>query len=134
MTPGTTYTIISEPYYNTKSQCYTNALVINAHPDGPLNKFVRRTQFPILSPFNVNNNCNNCGDLNKCKLMIMKDENCPMSPDDIPFLFSFLTKNGYQIETKITEMLTMGPVKINSGEILCLITYYTTAPNVTYMR
>lgn len=135
-----TYTLISTPYYNTQTQNYINAITINVFPQGALGKYVQRRNFPLLSPFtaNYNTNTNMCSQ--KCNLVIVHPEcgdNYIMTPDDIPYLFSFLTSNGYHVETRMTEMVTSNPVKINNGEILCMITYYPpghTQPNITYMR
>lgn len=135
MTAGVTYTLTSEPYYDSYTQCYINAIVINMLPEGPLRKFVQRKKFPVLSPF-TSTTSSNCCQTNHCKLVLVCGEKI-MTPDDIPQLFSFLTSHRYYIETKLTEMLTISPVKMNHGQILCMVTYYGEsgdAPNITYMR
>jgi hypothetical protein len=110
-----TFTITTQPYLD-NNQCYKNILTINVVPDGPLQNFVRRLKPSKLSPFQVNNyNNNNCG----CDLVLINpfpnactySNNCGkkcdnyMSPNEIPNLYSFLTANGYQIETQLTNMM-----------------------------
>ena len=58
-----------------------------------------------------------------------------MTPDEIPDLISFLTGNGYQIETQITNMLNQSDIKLSDKRLAFTATYYgTTQPNITYMR
>jgi hypothetical protein len=135
-----TFTITSQPFYNQYSQCYTNILTLNIEPQGPLRKIVRRIKFPKLSPFQIEGPCykiqqcglalrsltNNYNNCNNCDLM---------SPDEIPDLITFLTSNGYQIETQITNMLNQSEVRLNNKKIVFNVTYYgNKQPNITYIR
>ena len=153
MSHSRTFTIISSPYYNRNCQQYQNILMVNLVPDGPLGAFVRKIQIPRLSreatsyssiegcglaitnpffshqfnninSFSNNNNCNN------------KFGNGLMTPNEIPDLYSFLTSNGYQIETQLTNMMNQSGVKITPGkQIVCLATYFgLKQPNVVYMK
>jgi hypothetical protein len=123
--------------------------MVNVVPEGPLRQLIRRIQLPrlyregsnyngidgcglaITNPFfnkgytnlgtyNNNNNCNNG----------------LMTPNEIPDLYSFLTGNGYQIETQLTNMMNQSPVKITPGrQIVCSATYFgEKQPNIVYMR
>lgn len=135
-----TFTITSIPYYDSCSQCYLNILSINVEPQGPLKKFVRRINFPKLSPYKTDSPCNpinNCG-LVLTNLMINDYTNCSnglLTPNNIPELINFLLSNGYQIETQITNMLQNSQVKFSNNKLVLTATYYgTNQPNITYMR
>ena len=141
-----TFTISSKPYYDTFNQCYKNILMINAEPQGPIRRFVRRIQLPRLSRFQRESSCNsihNCGlalgsfyefyknygNYSDCK-------NCNlMTPNEIPDLITFLLGNGYQIETQITNMLNQSELKQTDSKIAFTVTYYgANQPNITYIR
>ena len=144
----TTFTITSQPYYDQYCQQYQNILMVNIIPDGPLSAFVRKLQLPrlyregsnyngvngcglvitngIITRYNFNNNNNN----NKnCK-------NGLMTSNEIPDLYSFLTSNGYQIDTQLTNMMNQSAVKLTPGkQIVCSATYFgSNQPNIVYMK
>lgn len=143
-----TFTIISQPYYDQYCKQYQNILTVNVVPEGPLRDLIRRIQLPrlyregsnyngidgcglaITNPF-FNHIYNNLGTYN--------NNNCNnglMTPNEIPDLYSFLTGNGYQIETQLTNMMNQSPVKITPGrQIVCSATYFgEKQPNIVYMR
>jgi len=141
---ATTFTITTQPYLD-NNQCYKNILTINLVPEGPLQHFVRRLKPTRLSPFQVNNYNGFCG----CDLVLINpfpnlcsySNNCGkkcdnyMSPNEIPGLFSFLTANGYQIETQLTNMMNNSPVKLTNSRIVCSATYYgINQPNICYTK
>ena len=136
-----TFTITSETYYDPFIQQYSNILVINIGPQGPLGRFVTRLNNTRLSPFNRNNYMNN---YNCCRLALLKigiNGCCSgirsplMTPDEIPDLISWLLGNGYQIETQITNMLNQSELKINNQKLSFSATYYgTNQPNIFYSR
>ena len=78
--------------------------------------------FPALCFNNNYNYSNKCCDL--------------MTPNEIPDLCSFLTANGYQIETQLTNMLLQNDVSVTSGKrIVCSATYYgNKQPSIVYMK
>ena len=137
-----TFTITSQPFYNQYSQCYTNIIMVNIEPQGPIRKFVRMIKLPKLSPFQREGPCN---PIQQCGLAL-KSLNGPeigcsykdcnlMTPNEIPDLISFLIANGYQIETQITNMLNQSEIKLSNKKIAFTATYYgTNQPNITYMR
>ena len=47
------YLLKSIPYYNSIYQEYTNILVINKDPDGPLKGITKRVRLNKLSPFEL---------------------------------------------------------------------------------
>jgi hypothetical protein len=146
-----TFTITTQPYLD-NNQCYKNILTINVVPDGPLQAFVRRLKPTRLSPFQVNNynnngNNGNCG----CDLVLINpfpnscsysySNNCGkkcdnyMSPNEIPNLYSFLTSNGYQIETQLTNMMNNSEVKLTNSRVVCSATYFgANQPNICYTK
>ena len=144
-----TFTIVSQPYYDQYCKQYQNVLMVNVVPEGPLGHLIRRLQLPrlyregsnyngiegcglsITNPFpnnrsfsnNYNNNNRNCN-------------NSLMTPNEIPDLYSFLTSNGYQIETQLTNMMNQSAVKITPGrQIICSATYFgDKQPSIVYMK
>ena len=144
-----TFTIVSQPYYDQYCKQYQNVLMVNVVPEGPLGHLIRRLQLPrlyregsnyngiegcglaITNPFpnnrsfsnNYNNNTRNC-------------TNSLMTPNEIPDLYSFLTSNGYQIETQLTNMMNQSAVKITPGrQIICSATYFgDKQPSIVYMK
>ena len=144
-----TFTIVSQPYYDQYCKQYMNILMVNVVPEGPLGHLIRRLQLPrlyregsnyngvngcglaITNPFlghNFSNNINN-GNNNNCR-------NGLMTPNEIPDLYSFLSANGYQIETQLTNMMNQSPVKITPGrQIVCSATYFgDKQPSIVYMK
>jgi hypothetical protein len=130
-----TFTIISQPYLDTYNKNYINILTVNVLPQGPLSQFVRRIQFPQLSPYQQNNYRNDCC-LALIKMCYTYSGNNLMTPNELPDLFSFLTSNGYQIETQLTNLMNQSDVKISDNRhIVCAATYYgNNQPNIVYMK
>ena len=141
-----TFTITTQPYLDNNNQnnnqSYKNILMINVVPDGPLNAFVRRLQLPRLSPFQTRDDCNqmkNCG-LVLINPFVNVNVSCKkgcnyMTPNEIPDLYSFLTSNGYQIDTQLTNMMNNSEVKLTNSRIVCSATYFgNNQPNIVYMK
>ena len=143
-----TFTITTQPYLDNNNQnnnqCYKNILMINVVPDGPLNAFVRRLQLPRLSPFQTRDDCNQ---MKNCGLVLInpfqninQNASCKkgcnyMTPNEIPDLYSFLTSNGYQIDTQLTNMMNNSEVKLTNSRIVCSATYFgNNQPNIVYMK
>ena len=139
-----TFTITTQPYLDKSSwdnQCYKNILMVNVVPDGPLNSLVRRLQLPRLSPFQTGGPCNQtqqCGLvlLNPFSNLSCGKKGCNyMTPNEIPDLYSFLTSNGYQIDTQLTNMMNNSEVKLTNSRIVCSATYFgNNQPNICYMK
>jgi hypothetical protein len=130
-----TFTITSQPYYDQYNQEYKNILMVNVEPDGPLRRFVRRLQLPNLSPLQINRLEDKCG-LALTNFFNNRNYNCLMTPNEIPDLYSFLTANGYQIDTQLTNMMNQSQVKLTPGkQLVCLATYFgNKQPNIVYMK
>lgn len=130
-----TFTITSSPYYDRCSQQYQNILMLNIEPEGPLRPFVKRIQLPRLTPFQTEKSEETCG-LVLTNFLNNNNRNWLMTPNDIPDLYSFLTGNGYQIDTQLTNMMNQSSVKLTPGkQIVCLATYFgNKQPNIVYMK
>lgn len=116
-----TYTISSQPFYDSYNECYKNILIINSKPESsPLSTIVKRLHTPKLSPFKESSPC--CP-IPNCVYAIYKiyDNNQLMTPDDIPELFNFLISNNYKIDTSITKMMNSSEVKM-TNKLICFIT------------
>jgi hypothetical protein len=128
-------TIFSQPYYDTYKQCYKNIITVNLVPNGPLRKLTRQIKLNKLSPFQVEGPCT---PIEKCTLALVRKVNCNcdlMTPDELPYLYSYLLSNGYQIETQLTKMMNQGEVKVSNKRLITNVTYYgNKQPNITYMR
>jgi hypothetical protein len=133
-----TFTITSSPYYDRCSQQYQNILMLNVEPEGPLRAFVRRLLLPRLTPFQTDRSQEKCGLVltNFLNNNNYKNNNWFMTPNDIPDLYSYLTANGYQIDTQLTNMMNQSQVKLTPGkQIVCLATYFgDKQPNIVYMK
>jgi hypothetical protein len=140
-----TFTITSSPYYDRCSQQYQNILMLNIEPEGPLRRFVRRLQLPRLTPYQTEKSEEKCGlvltnflnnNQNYYNNNQNNNKNGLMTPNDIPDLYSFLTANGYQIDTQLTNMMNQSQVKLSPGkQIVCLATYFgDKQPNIVYMK
>jgi len=117
-----TYTLSVQPYLDQHNKCYRKILTINAKPTGPLAQYIKQINAPKLSPFKEPSACcpsNNC-------LLAITNINCNgcssdlMCVDDIPNLFSFLSLNGYTIDTGLTKLMQKSDIRLNN-DLLCFI-------------
>jgi hypothetical protein len=115
-----TYAISSQPYYDTRNECYKNIIIINKPPIGELTKIVKKITTPKISPFKQSTPC--CP-IKMCEYALYKiDTPCElMTIDDISDLFGFLTENGYKIDTSITKMMNTSQVKSTINKLVCYI-------------
>ena len=130
-----TFTITSQPYYDQYIQQYKNILMVNIEPEGPLRRFVQRLRLPNLSPLQTDRLEEKCG-LALTNFLNNKNNSYLMTPNEIPDLYSFLTANGYQIDTQLTNMMNQSQVKLTPGkQLVCLATYFgSKQPNIVYMK
>jgi hypothetical protein len=112
-----------EPYLNTYYKSYQNIITLSDMPTGPLADLVTPISFPKLSPFQdpppFSSNPMNCTYVllrypkNQCPgKPSLKNMDYFMTADDIPAVFSYLTSNGYKIDTGLTKMLYKSKVAI----------------------
>jgi len=134
-----TFTITSHTYYDNFCQRYKNILMVNIEPPGPLRRHVRLLRLPRLSRNQQYNNFIGCG------LAIYNTLLDPfltskygldlMTPNEIPYLISFLESNGYQIDTQITNMLNQSEIKLTDRKNVFTVTYFgNEKPNIVYIR
>ena len=142
MSSPRTFTITSNPYYDQYCKQYMNILMVNIVPDGPLGAFIRKIQLPRLYREGSNyNGTDGCGlvitnFLPNNTFSNSKLKNGLLTPNEIPDLYSFLTSNGYQIETQLTNMMNQSQVKLTPGkQIVCSATYFgLNQPSIIYMK
>jgi hypothetical protein len=126
-----TFTLFSRPYLDKINQCYKNIVTINNIPKGPLGRYVKRIQFPQLSPFKESSPCS---PIDKCGYVLTKIDNQCISncgdnlltTDDIPDLICYLTSNGYKVDTSVTKMFNTSEVRFNTNnanKLICFVTY-----------
>lgn len=125
-----TVSLFSQPYLDRTNQCYKNIVVVNHLPQGPLREWVTRIQFPKLSEWKRDTPCN---PLKQCgwALRSLEDGMCfkcddLMTVDEIPTLISYITSQGYTIDTHLTEMFHSSDIRFqtNTGnKLICFITY-----------
>ena len=113
-----------EPILNNHYKTYQQIITVNCIPEGPLNNLVSPISVPKLSkyqqlgPLQTPN-----GYIDHCVYAVlrypknsgrksMKFSDSFLGPDDIPSLFGYLSKNGYQIQTDLTNMLFHSSVQI----------------------
>jgi|APGre2960657505_1045072.scaffolds.fasta_scaffold16782_3 hypothetical protein len=109
--------------YN-NSQAYKNIVTINLIPEGPLAMLVRRVQNRPLSKFqgyfeNQQNQQNGC----LLAFISLQDGSRLMDINEVPDLCSFLTSNGYRIDTNITQMFNSGNINFDNKQTLFFINY-----------
>ena len=125
-----TISLFSQPYLDSRNQCYKNIVVINLPPEGPLGNLVRQVNFLPLSEFKQPGPCS---PLKICGLVLTSLQtpccgynNELMTVDEIPYLMSYLLSNGYSVDTKITEMFNNSGITFNTNtgnKLICYITY-----------
>jgi len=114
------YTLSVEPYLNTYSKQYQNIITIDKKPMGPLAQLVSHYNQTKISPFQVTEN--SC-----CKYAIRRHyglgacrEDYFLTTEDVPSLLSYLTANGYSIDSATTKIVQ----KANTNKkMICIFTY-----------
>lgn len=123
------FALFSQPYLDRVNQCYKNIVVINNSPAGPLANYVKRIQFPILSPFKQSGPCS---PIDKCGLALTSiTNNCCcgelMTVDEVPDLMTYLITNGYKVDTSLTKMFNASDIRFqtnNANKLICFVTYH----------
>lgn len=121
-----TYTLSTQLYLDQYNKSYKKIITINCNPCGPLSQHVKRINPPKLSPFKSTINYTST-----CCIFVITDINCNqsfnhnhtndfMDVENIPSLFTFLSANGYTIDTKLTKMLQTSDIRL-SNDLLCFI-------------
>ena len=115
------YTLETAAYFDHSNNCYSNILVINNNPDGPLKEYVRQIKLPHVSPFNNEPYCN---DSCNCVYAILDLNNkCDyLKIDKLNLLMNFLLKNNYTIDYNITKLLSKTQA-YNSNNLIFIFNY-----------
>jgi hypothetical protein len=117
-----TYTLSVQPYLDQFNKCYKKIITVNTKPTGALLQHIKLISPPKLSPFKEQSPCcpsNNC-------IYAITDINCNgcsnnlMCIDDIPNLFSFLSSNGYTIDSGLTKLMQKSDIRLKN-DLLCFI-------------
>ena len=140
---STTFTLYLEPILDPYSQTYLNVITLSDKPQGPLSNMVNLMSLPKLT------NTLSAGtysglNSSTCVYILMKypaisgsGTNVPkniddyMRSDDIPALFSYLTANGYVIDTNLTHMMTRSKILEGTSDVrfsgnrklICMVSY-----------
>ena len=103
------YALYLEPILDPLSKEYVTVLTIDAYPEGPLGDMIQQKRLPELSAFKKTSTTT-------CKYLLVHSDAEYMKKNDIPFLFSYLTKNGYTIEYQLTKLY-------KHPNLVCLFSY-----------
>ncbi len=114
-----TYQLSSHVYLDSRDQCYKKIIVINMKPIGALQNLIRQVQNKKLSPFQQ---ISPCCPAPPC-LYAIKHPNTGelLCMKDIAVLFSFLTSNGYTIESQLTNIMLKSTEKLD--KLICFISH-----------
>ena len=119
--PNRSIVMYLEPILNSFYQTYQNIITLSAVPQGPIQSMVspfnppKLSEFQQVSPFSR-------GGFN-CVYVLWryptgsssrsgKTTDNFMTADDIPSVFSYLTANGYTIDTSLTKMLAQSRIDV----------------------
>ena len=116
------FSLSARPFYNSIKQCYIKVIQIDRLPpqNSIISTILKRVTFNNLSVFDVYSCCeknHSCGYV----VMNPNDLTTFATIDDIPLIFTWLSQNGYNINTSITEMMNTSSVKA-TYPLLCIIT------------
>ena len=114
------YQLTSEVYLDKRNECYKKIIVITPDPQKDpsavaLQCITSRVHREKLSPFKDRTTC--CS-IEQCMIVLCKpNTNELLCLKDIPILFNYLIKNGYQINTDITKVMHKTKIK----DLICYI-------------
>jgi hypothetical protein len=135
-----TITMFIEPILHPYTQTYQNIVTLNNIPRGPLANMVCRINTPKLSEFaywSPNTLPTRRGGycIYALSRYVCTSENRSiknvdwfMGPQDIPAIFSYLSDNGYKIQTDLTKLIYKSNIDIGEGnqgskKIICMFSY-----------
>ena len=127
--PRKTTVMYLEPVLNTYYKNYQNVITLSNAPEGPLNNMVVLSRLPKLSEFQTMSPFyGNGSPAGLCAHVLLrypvstigvsgssifsKNSDYAMTADDIPAVLSWLSENGYVVDTKMTRMLQDSEVNI----------------------
>jgi hypothetical protein len=113
-----TYQLRAVVYLDKQNECYKKIVIINQKPQGPLQSLVRSLHIPKPSPFKTPSNCCPSPYCHQAIMHPIKTKEL-LCMNEIADLFSYLTTNGYTIDTEITKIMLQGTEKID--KLICFI-------------
>lgn len=124
-----------EPILNPYNKVYQNVITLSCMPEGPLKDLVITKSFPKLSPFQQSSTTHR----DQCMYVLsrypkkstpfnMGNNDTFMNGEDVPSLLSYLSTNGYKVESDLTRLIFDSNIKNtmnNSQRYRKLICYAT---------
>ena len=124
-----------EPILNPYNKVYQNVITLSCMPEGPLKDLVITKSFPKLSPFQQSPTTHR----DQCMYVLsrypkqnmsyhMGNDDTFMNGEDVPSLLSYLSTNGYKVESDLTRLIFDSNIKNttnNSQRYRKLICYAT---------
>lgn len=124
-----------EPILNPYNKVYQNVITLSCMPEGPLKDLVITKSFPKLSPFQQSSTTQR----DQCMYVLsrypkkstpfnMGNNDTFMNGEDVPSLLSYLSTNGYKVESDLTRLIFDSNIKNtmnNSQRYRKLICYAT---------
>ena len=123
-----------EPILNPYTNVYQNVITLSCMPEGPLKDLVITKSFPKLSPFQQSSTTHR----DQCVYVLSRypkqSTSYPMgnetfmNGEDVPSLLSYLSTNGYKVESDLTRLIFDSNIKNtmnNSQRYRKLICYAT---------
>lgn len=124
-----------EPILNPYNKVYQNVITLSCMPEGPLKDLVITKSFPKLSPFQQGPITHR----DQCMYVLsrypkkstpfnMGNNDTFMNGEDVPSLLSYLSTNGYKVESDLTRLIFDSNIKNtmnNSQRYRKLICYAT---------
>jgi hypothetical protein len=135
-----TFVLYLEPILNNYHKTYQNIITVNKMPAGPISRMVKTISSPKLSrfqqagPFNEGFGCMHAllRYPNDSANASVKNVNNYMLSEDIPSVFSYLQRNGYTIDTTLTNMLLRSKLPMvgvsedrisGNRKMICMVKY-----------
>jgi hypothetical protein len=124
----TFYTLQIQNYLPRRDDMYEKVITISDNPNGPLKDFVkqvRRNDLSIWDRETMSNTSNNQYCMNSCMYVIksFSNHNYNMCINEFPQLLTFLSQNGYKIDSSLSKLFMKNKNINNKDELLCYITY-----------
>ena len=123
-----------EPILNPYNNVYQNVITLSCMPEGPLKDLVITKSFPKLSPFQQSSTTHR----DQCVYVLSRypkqstsytmGNETFMNGEDVPSLLSYLSTNGYKVESDLTRLIFDSNIKNtmnNSQRYRKLICYAT---------
>lgn len=124
-----------EPILNPYNKVYQNVITLSCMPEGPLKDLVITKSFPKLSPFQQSSTTHR----DQCMYVLSRypkqstsfhkgNQETFMNGEDVPSLLSYLSTNGYKVESDLTRLIFDSNIKNtmnNSQRYRKLICYAT---------